>query len=69
MCLAEIPVREDKRGNEGPEVEQEAQPARAHLHPYGWHDALHGIGGGVWSERAHTRGKLTIHFYLNFFQP
>lgn len=47
-CLAEIPVREDKGGDEGPEVEAEAQPARAHLHPHSWHGALHGPGVGVW---------------------
>lgn len=56
MCSVEIPVREDERGNEGPEVEPKAQPAGAHLHPHSWHAALHGLGGGVWSEGGH-RGK------------
>lgn len=56
MCSVEIPVREDERGNEGPEVEPEAQPAGAHLHPNSRHAALHGLGGGVRSEGGH-RGK------------
>lgn len=50
MCSAEIPVREDKRGDEGPEVEAKTQPAGAHLHPHSRHSALHGLRGGVWSE-------------------
>lgn len=58
-CLAEIPVREDKRGDEGPEVEPEAQPARAHLHPHSWHRALHGLCGGVWSDGAHTMRRTS----------
>lgn len=59
MCSAEIPVREDERGDEGPEKDREAQPAGAHLHPHSWHTALHGLGGGVWSEGGHG-GKGTI---------
>lgn len=55
MRSAEIPIREDERGDEGPEVEPEAQPAGAHLHPHSWHTALHGLGGGVWSETGHRR--------------
>lgn len=46
----EIPIGEDERGDEGPEVDSEAQPAGAHLHPHSWHTALHGLGGGLWSE-------------------
>lgn len=50
---AEIPIREDERGDEGPEVESKAQPAGAHLYPHSWHTALHGLGGGVWSKVGH----------------
>lgn len=46
---AEIPVRENKRGNEGPKVKPEAQPAGTHLHPNSWHSALHDLGVGFWS--------------------
>lgn len=56
---AEIPVREDKRGNKRPEEERETQPAGAHLHPHSWHTALHGMGGGVWSGVGHKQ-KGTI---------
>lgn len=55
---AEVPVREDERGDEGPEVEAEAQPAGAHLHPHGRHVALHLVGFSVWSgggRRANTQ--------------
>lgn len=52
MCSTEIPVGEEERGHEGPEEETQAQPAGAHLHPHGWHAALHGLGAGVWSESA-----------------
>lgn len=54
-CSAEIPVREDNRGQEGPEVEAEAQPAGAHLHPHSWHAALHGLRGDVRSEDTQRR--------------
>lgn len=58
--LAEVSVREDERGDQGPEVEAEAQPAGAHLHPHSGHDALHGLGGGVGSVEGDTekRGSL-----------
>lgn len=49
-CSTEIPVGEEERGHEGPEEETQAQPAGAHLHPHGWHAALHGLGTGVWPE-------------------
>lgn len=57
----EIPIREDERGGEGPEVEPEAQPAGAHLHPHSWHAALHGLGGGVGSEGGHTSKKYNLN--------
>lgn len=74
MCSAEIPVREDERGDEGPEKDPEAQPAGAHLHPHSWHTALHGLGGGVWSEGGHE-GKVqfnktnshALKFILRYF--
>lgn len=60
VCSAEIPVREDERSDKGPEVESEAQPAGAHLHPHSWHNALHGLSAGVWSDRGgkHKRYNL-----------
>lgn len=61
---AEIPVRENKRGNEGPKVKPEAQPAGTHLHPNSWHSALHDLGVGFWSVGGH-RGKSSNLVYTN----
>lgn len=44
---AEISIRKNERSDEGPEVESQAQPTGAHLHPHSWHCALHRLGGGV----------------------
>lgn len=41
--LAEVSVAEHQRGDEGPEVDAQAKPTGADLHPHGWHGALHGI--------------------------
>lgn len=57
---AEIPVGEDERSDEGPEVEPQAQPAGAHLHPHSWHAALHGLCGGVWSGGKTQREKHNL---------
>lgn len=46
-CLAEVSVGKHERGEQGPEVEAQAQPTGADLHPHSWHTALHGLGGGV----------------------
>lgn len=51
VCSVEISVGEDERGDEGPQIQAETQPAGTHLHPQGRHAGLHGLGGGVRSVR------------------
>lgn len=43
QLLAEIPVREHQRSHQSPEIEAQADPAGADLHPDGWHAGLHGV--------------------------
>lgn len=60
MPLVEVSVREDERSYQGPEVESQAYPARANLHPHCWHTALHGLVVCVRS--GEESGSIT--FYL-----
>lgn len=65
---AKIPVWEDERSDESPEVEAKTQPAGAHLDPHSWHAALHHLGGCVWSggqKRGENEVKLSRTLRLN----
>ena len=45
--LAEVSVGEHQRGHQGPQVEGQAQPAGADLHPDRWYGGLHGLIVGL----------------------
>lgn len=54
---AEVSVRKHKRGHQGPEVEGQADPAGADLHPHGRHGALHDLVFSVGSDEQWTRSE------------
>lgn len=58
MSSAEIPVREDGGGDEGPEEESQAEPAGGHLYPHSWHAALHGLSARVRSVDTPEKGNI-----------
>lgn len=55
--LVEVPVGEHERGHQGPQVEGQAEPAGADLHPDGRHGGLHGVVVGLWPGEPRTRSK------------
>lgn len=57
-CLAEVSVGKHERGEQGPEVEAQAQPTGADLYLHSWHTALHGLAGGVRPEE--WREKVSV---------
>lgn len=65
--LAEVSVREHKRGHQGPDIDGQSEPAGADLHPHCRHGALHGLV--VWvgpdeprrtAERSQCRKRVSL---------
>lgn len=55
--LAEVSVWEHQRGHQGPEIDSQAQPAGADLHPHGRHGGLHGLVVGVWPDEPRAKSE------------
>lgn len=54
-ALAEVSARQHQWSHQGPEIEGQAEPAGADLHPDGRHAGLHGLVVGVWPGESEGR--------------